>query len=1004
MHTEAIPQAFLTLQCNFNCKYCFLKKSRSDIISGDDWLEILNNQPGNSVILTGGEPTLHPDFLQIVNGLQKEHVQVFTNLSFDITLFANIDRKVKIIGTYHPGNANGKSAAETVWTYKRLIRMGHRFLSIHVNKCNRDAGQQQQFFQENNVPLETQGDIYQQPPWKNRSKLGPVICNYPRVYFGPDGKRYSCIHKMETMDQSGIIESTDCPTRISCSNHGDCNPVDYSLCSVAPTVFGNIETKPAPKTKVELRKPVEIKAPKTIEYPVFEKDKDQKVYASMATYPARKKPCGLAIQTILPQVDQLNVYLNGYKKVPEFLKHPKINAIIGKRNLGAKGKLFFVSQFSGYHIIIDDDLLYPPDFVLRMIAKVEEYERKSVVGVLGSEMINPIKSYKSSRICWRYSSPLEEDRVIDIIGTGAMAFHSDTVSKNILDHIEQNNMVDPFFAKWARGAGVPFVIIARGEQWIDGIPGVSPGIYERVVCKDDSIQTAVCHEIFPPCSQADRAPIKGPVPKHPIRKIPRFGVGITTFNRPDSLMELLLQLDDWRDVYDLKLVIVDDGSSADYSSVKKWCRYRPWITFRTNKKNHGKKGYYKRVNQVLKFFRGLNADRFVLLQDDFRICSGFFSAIIAYWAMIEDGHRAALDILVQNDKQYREGHWGSARPVSCNFGGSVFDNSGWMDCAWFMPRKTLERLGWKLEKPPKDYWDGAPFRGSGVGEFISRRVRKIGNIYRTEKSLIRRVQLPSLMHPKERSRHPMIEINFYDDFKPPPREMITFSFAAIPSRREFLKRVIDAILPQADRINVYLNGYPDVPDCLKNEKIVAARSQDSGDLSDTGKFFWLTETKGFSFILDDDVLIAPNYVDAMLAKIRQYGKHIVAANHGSIFIQHPIENYFSRKSRKILAVIEKDTQVHGAGTGSIVFHHSAIDFGLKDCPLPEMTDVWFALAAKKQKVPLVVMANRDKRIEILASRGPGLYEIHCAAKGIAQTQLINKAMPWPEPTGALNVK
>ena len=225
---------------------------------------------------------------------------------------------------------------------------------------------------------------------------------------------------------------------------------------------------------------------------------------------------------------------------------------------------------------------------------------------------------------------------------------------------------------------------------------------------------------------------------------------------------------------------------------------------------------------------------------------------------------------------------------------------------------------------------------------------------------------------------------------------ITFSMASIPEREECLKIAIPAILLQADRAKVYLNNYEAIPAFLNDPKIEVARSQDHGDLKDNGKFFWLSGTEGYCFILDDDVLISPDYVERMIEKIEGHERRCVIANHGSRFICQPIGNYFNKKSRRIYGNIDKDSYVHAVGTGSIAFHRSTIEFGLTDCIIPEMTDVWFSLAAKRQGVPIIVIAERDKRLSLLDQGNPGLYGKYLNGLGRVQTRLINEAMPWQE--------
>lgn len=86
---------FMTLKCNLGCSYCInrfggLPADRS-LLSGKEWLSGLNrlvSRPDLPLTLQGGEPTLHPHFFTIVNGLSTDlNIDLLTNLEFDARQF-----------------------------------------------------------------------------------------------------------------------------------------------------------------------------------------------------------------------------------------------------------------------------------------------------------------------------------------------------------------------------------------------------------------------------------------------------------------------------------------------------------------------------------------------------------------------------------------------------------------------------------------------------------------------------------------------------------------------------------------------------------------------------------------------------------------------------------------------------------------------------------------------------------------------------------------------------
>ncbi|MFH0855117.1 MAG: radical SAM protein [Candidatus Omnitrophota bacterium] len=95
----------LTRSCNFNCSWCNQRYDMtrpmhdmsqspraivgSRIRSGKDWISGLNKFPGKiyyeKLVFSGGEPSLHPDFFDIVAKVKGYRSKVIiTNLSFDV--------------------------------------------------------------------------------------------------------------------------------------------------------------------------------------------------------------------------------------------------------------------------------------------------------------------------------------------------------------------------------------------------------------------------------------------------------------------------------------------------------------------------------------------------------------------------------------------------------------------------------------------------------------------------------------------------------------------------------------------------------------------------------------------------------------------------------------------------------------------------------------------------------------------------------------------------------
>ena len=229
MNFAEIPRVYLTLKCNYRCGYCPLDVKKSNDISGDEWIKILNEWPGDSVILAGGEPTIHPDFAKIVNGLEKADVRIYSNMSFDSSLFERLEKKCSWYVSYHPGHRD--TAAMVATRVAALKGHGHTLINVHANEASGDTVESaKNTFALFNLNLEIEKDLFDSDQWVHHVSIPLVNCTYPRVYIGPDGRRYHCVKLMlESIAggyDGGVIPDRRFPSIRECALFGSCNPCD----------------------------------------------------------------------------------------------------------------------------------------------------------------------------------------------------------------------------------------------------------------------------------------------------------------------------------------------------------------------------------------------------------------------------------------------------------------------------------------------------------------------------------------------------------------------------------------------------------------------------------------------------------------------------------------------------------------------------------------------------------------------------------------------------------
>ena len=139
-HRSFIPiEAFVqvTYQCNFRCNYCFIKPERKDLHDVSDIFDLLFTWGTRKVILTGGEPLVRNDFMEIVTEAAKkfERVDVQTNGYFITDFEPDITSLPQTVAYYISldGPQEYTDALHGKGTFERIIR-GIKTLRQHGYK------------------------------------------------------------------------------------------------------------------------------------------------------------------------------------------------------------------------------------------------------------------------------------------------------------------------------------------------------------------------------------------------------------------------------------------------------------------------------------------------------------------------------------------------------------------------------------------------------------------------------------------------------------------------------------------------------------------------------------------------------------------------------------------------------------------------------------------------------------------------------------------------------
>jgi len=224
-----------------------------------------------------------------------------------------------------------------------------------------------------------------------------------------------------------------------------------------------------------------------------------KISFHMASFPPRERSLEETVNTILPQCDELHIYLNGYKQVPKFLLHPKITVYRSQQeigDLGDVGKFYNCENWEGYCFTVDDKILYPKDYVKTMIDAIEKYGRRAVISLHG-RIVKPkcTSYYHDFKKAFRCLDTVMQNEFTHVVGTGVLAWHSDTFKLDF-STFETSNMSDIWFSIALQKEMIPGVILKHRARWIKLSNLQDNRVSISAACSNnDQVQTDIVNSI-----------------------------------------------------------------------------------------------------------------------------------------------------------------------------------------------------------------------------------------------------------------------------------------------------------------------------------------------------------------------------------------------------------------------------------------------------------------------------------------------------------------------------
>jgi len=218
-------------------------------------------------------------------------------------------------------------------------------------------------------------------------------------------------------------------------------------------------------------------------------------------------------------------------------------------------------------------------------------------------------------------------------------------------------------------------------------------------------------------------------------------------------------------------------------------------------------------------------------------------------------------------------------------------------------------------------------------------------------------------------------------------DKIYVGIASINGRQKYLKKTIESLINQCDKMYICLNNYMRIPSFCYHEKIFAFLYDN--EKGDAGKYFAVDKLEGYYFSCDDDLIYPKNYISIYIRHIDKYS--CLITTHGRIMMKKPIKSYYQGHLLSINCLGENrkiiDVDIPGSGVSG--FHTKDLKLKYSHFKAANMADIWLAKQCKLQNIKCKVI--EFKKNWLIYQNPEYIGSIHALHKhnDEIQTKIVN---------------
>lgn len=207
-----------------------------------------------------------------------------------------------------------------------------------------------------------------------------------------------------------------------------------------------------------------------------------RIIVGIATQESREQHLPKVVKSLINQCDEIRIY-NNSKNPFDYSSHAKFYSL-----QHFKEPVYFFS--------CDDDLIYPVDYIEKMIEAIEKH--KCIVTAHGRILIEGQKSYYHGKhLCFRHNFDVPDDIVLDTAGTGVTAFRTDYFNPTDIYQYPVKNCSDLAFSLQAAKEGKKIICIKHPFNWVKSLnlKGIASS-HSKQMRKDESHQIELMNQII----------------------------------------------------------------------------------------------------------------------------------------------------------------------------------------------------------------------------------------------------------------------------------------------------------------------------------------------------------------------------------------------------------------------------------------------------------------------------------------------------------------------------